>query len=254
MNGGGGTAAWLPDGRLHLQQGPIDLICFAEGPAAREALHAAQTVFVGVLDTLVSELPLLRVPAGAEPAPVRGPVAQRMVAAVHPHRARFITPMAAVAGSVADHVLHAMRAAGPLARAYVNNGGDIAVHVAPGFVPPPQPSPASQGREPLPPLQAKRSGGFNAEGVGPGWGRVDENALTIGLVRSLSRATPEGSILVTPDMNIGGIATSGWPGRSFSLGIAEAVTVLARDAATADAAATAIANAVNAEHPAIRRA
>ena len=50
-----------------------------------------------------------------------------------------------------------------------------------------------------------------------------------------------------------GIATSGWRGRSQSLGIADAVTVLADCAAVADAAATLIANAVNGEHPAIRR-
>jgi ApbE superfamily uncharacterized protein (UPF0280 family) len=61
-------------------------------------------------------------------------------------------------------------------------------------------------------------------------------------------------VTITRDTGVGGIATSGWPGRSFSLGIADAVTVLARDAASADAAATVIANAVNAEHPAVKRA
>jgi ApbE superfamily uncharacterized protein (UPF0280 family) len=50
-----------------------------------------------------------------------------------------------------------------------------------------------------------------------------------------------------------GIATSGWRGRSQSLGIADAVTVLARTAAAADAAATLVANAVDIEHPSIRR-
>jgi ApbE superfamily uncharacterized protein (UPF0280 family) len=53
-----------------------------------------------------------------------------------------------------------------------------------------------------------------------------------------------------------GIATSGWRGRSQSLGIADAVTVLARSAAEADAAATLIASAVNPvnfDHPAIER-
>jgi len=51
-----------------------------------------------------------------------------------------------------------------------------------------------------------------------------------------------------------GVATSGWRGRSFSLGIADAVTVLANRAAAADAAATIIANAVNLPgHPAIVR-
>ena len=49
-----------------------------------------------------------------------------------------------------------------------------------------------------------------------------------------------------------GVATSGWRGRSFSLGIADAVTVLARTGAAADAAATIIANAVDLPgHPAV---
>ena len=51
-----------------------------------------------------------------------------------------------------------------------------------------------------------------------------------------------------------GIATSGWRGRSFSLGIADAVTVLAERASLADAAATLIANAVDLPgHPAVTR-
>ena len=40
--------------------------------------------------------------------------------------------MAAVAGSVADEVLHAMLAVATLDKAFVNDGGDIALHVAPG--------------------------------------------------------------------------------------------------------------------------
>jgi hypothetical protein len=48
-----------------------------------------------------------------------------------------------------------------------------------------------------------------------------------------------------------GIATSGWRGRSFSLGIADSVTVLAATAAEADAAATIIANAVDVAHAGI---
>jgi ApbE superfamily uncharacterized protein (UPF0280 family) len=50
-----------------------------------------------------------------------------------------------------------------------------------------------------------------------------------------------------------GVATSGWRGRSFSLGIADSVTVLAATAAQADAAATVIANAVDVEDPGIHR-
>ena len=46
-------------------------------------------------------------------------------------------------------------------------------------------------------------------------------------------------------MPVRGVATSGWRGRSQSLGIADSVTVLARTAAQADAAATIVANAVD---------
>jgi ApbE superfamily uncharacterized protein (UPF0280 family) len=42
----------------------------------------------------------------------------------------FITPMAAVAGAVAEAVLAEMTGAADLERAYVNNGGDIALHLA----------------------------------------------------------------------------------------------------------------------------
>jgi uncharacterized protein len=43
-----------------------------------------------------------------------------------------VTPMAAVAGAVADALLAAIAAGGPgLARAYANNGGDIALHLTP---------------------------------------------------------------------------------------------------------------------------
>ena len=62
-----------------------------------------------------------------------------------------------------------------------------------------------------------------------------------------------GSIRIRHGDGIGGIATSGARGRSFSLGIADSVTVLAKDGATADAAATLIANAVDCDDPAIER-
>jgi uncharacterized protein len=51
-----------------------------------------------------------------------------------------------------------------------------------------------------------------------------------------------------------GVATSGCHGRSFSLGIADAVTVMARTVSQADAAATIIGNTVDLPgHPAIVR-
>ncbi|MBJ3775245.1 UPF0280 family protein [Acuticoccus mangrovi] len=207
------TASLLPDGRLHLNHGPIDLVISADGaPEAVElAFEAAAGRFATILVELVDELPLLRWPARAD-THATGLVASRMVAAVVPHaEATFITPMAAVAGAVADEILDVMTAAAPLTRVFVNNGGDIAIHL---------------------------SGGQRAHA------RLAAHDGT-----EIGRAA-----IVSGD-GVGGIATSGRDGRSFSLGIADAVTVLAASAAEADAAATLIANAVDlADHPAVTRA
>lgn len=210
----GPVAARLPDGRLHLSHGPIDLILYAYGPgaAAEDAFGLAAESFVDVLPRLVSELPLLRRPVGEAPL---GPVARRMHRACAPFaRDRFVTPMAAVAGAVADHVLGAMVDGAPLTKAYVNNGGDIAVHL-------------------------RGDSGFTVGLVDPGL--APEAAEGWGVVRLRAKDTSRG------------IATSGRGGRSFSLGIADSVTVLARDAAAADVAATLIANAVNLDHPSVTR-
>jgi ApbE superfamily uncharacterized protein (UPF0280 family) len=203
------VAARFPDGRLHLQHGPIDLIIEAFGAADEVERAYAQAIdrFGDILPTLVRELPTLRRPVGDAYPLLQGPVARRMAEAVWPHRAVFITPMAAVAGAVADEMLQAMRAGRMLDKAYVNDGGDIAIHLAPGH--------------------SLRAGIF---------ARVLDGAVTL-----------------THDRPVRGIATSGRGGRSFSLGIADSATVLARTAASADAAATLIANAVNVDHPAIER-
>jgi uncharacterized protein len=204
----------LADGRLHLHDGPIDLIieAFGETSAVEEAYAAAWGRFATILDELCSELPLLRAdPRGAQ-AP-RGAVARRMAAAVAPFRARrFLTPMAAVAGAVAEEVLEAMTTGRELARAYVNNGGDIALHLAPG------------------------------------------EGFAIGMIDRPDRPSLVGRATIRAADRVRGVATSGWRGRSFSLGAADSVTVLATSAALADAAATLIANAVDIPgHPAIRR-
>src|ERR1700691_2217579 len=124
----------LPDGRrLHLQDGPIDLIieAFGTADAKRAAYAASATRFPGLLDELCDELPLLRMPAHPDRCLLDGPVARRMHAAVSPFAAdSFITPMAAVAGSVAEEILDTMTAAANLTKAYVNNGGDIALHLS----------------------------------------------------------------------------------------------------------------------------
>lgn len=118
--------------RLHLQHGPIDLIIETDAGARPRAFAAAQARFAGLLEELVAELPELRKAIDAKTGGFAGRIAQRMVRAASPFQDRFITPMAAVAGAVADEVLAAMRSSAPLRRAYVNNGGDIALHLASG--------------------------------------------------------------------------------------------------------------------------
>lgn len=208
--------ALLADGkRLHLQDGPIDLIVEATGSASevRAAHEAAARRFAGLLDELCAELVELRRAADPARCVLKGVVARRMHAAVAPFAADcFITPMAAVAGSVAEEVLAAMLEAARLDRAYVNNGGDIALHLG-------------QGEQ-----------------------------FTVGLIDRPDEQGLMRTMVVGAHDPIRGIATSGRHGRSFSLGIADAVTVLARTASKADAAATIIANAVDLPgHPAVSR-
>jgi ApbE superfamily uncharacterized protein (UPF0280 family) len=199
--------AMLTDGRrLHLQDGPIDLIVEAWGSEAnvRAAYDAAVGRFTGLLDTLCEELTELRKPADPVSCRLRGKIARRMHAAVAPYAAEhFITPMAAVAGAVAEEILGAMVDAAQLDRAYVNNGGDIALHLSRG------------------------------------------ERFTVGLVDRPDRPGLMQTTVIDFDDPTRGVATSGRHGRSFSLGIADAVTVPAKTAAQADAAATIIANAVD---------
>ncbi len=198
---------FLADGRrLHLQDGPIDLIVEARGSEAevRAAYDAAARRFTGLLDELCSELPILRQAANPKRSLLQGAVARRMYAAVAPFAAdHFITPMAAVAGAVAEEILGAMTGVARLERAYVNNGGDIALHLAGG------------------------------------------ERFTVGLMDRPDASGSMRTMIIDADDPSRGVATSGRHGRSFSLGIADAVTVLAGTASQADAAATIIANAVD---------
>src|SRR5205823_8964610 len=175
--------ALLPDGkRLHLQDGPIDLVIEAKGREGdvRAAYEAAARRFTGLLDELCAELVELRRPADPVRSTLKGVVARRMHAAVAPFAtAAFITPMGAVAGSVAEEILGAMLGAARLDRAYVNNGGDIALHLVGG------------------------------------------EQFTVGLMDRPDGDGLLRTIMIHGDDPIRGAATSGRHGRSFSLGIAD---------------------------------
>jgi ApbE superfamily uncharacterized protein (UPF0280 family) len=212
------VAARLDDGRLHLQQGPIDLIIRIDGDltAVTEAERAAARRFGMILEELSPQLPLLRADVrSAQQDQFQGSIARRMydATALLAVSAGFVTPMAAVAGSVADEISMTIGATRGVRRSTVNNGGDIAVHMTPG------------------------------------------TRVRVGLVADLLDGAPVHAIELLDSGPVRGIATSGAQGRSMSLGIADAVTVLATSCAVADAAATLIANAVDLPgHPAVIRA
>jgi len=229
----GATRGRLDATRWHFQHGPIDLIIdvdvdadAAGNPAAGGAavgdtavIEACWREFQGVLPALVAELPKLRQAAHRHPG-VSGGIARRMLAACAPFAPeRFITPMAAVAGAVADELLAACARPG-VRRASINNGGDIALWLTAG----------------------------TAYRVGI-WSQVER------LVPRAPAVSPLDALFsIDAASPVRGIATSGWRGRSQSLGIADSVTVLARSAAAADAAATLIANAVDCDARGILRA
>lgn len=211
------AAARLDDGRLHLQHGPIDLLIRIDGElaAVSRAERAAIDRFAGVLTELSPQLQLLRSDVRRALAEqFVGPIARRMHAATAllAPALGFVTPMAAVAGSVADEIRATIAAVPGVRLAIVNNGGDVALHLARGA------------------------------------------RVRVGLVADLADGAPVHTLEVLASGPVRGIATSGAQGRSMSLGIADAVTVLATSCAVADVAATLVANAVDLPgHSAVRR-
>jgi ApbE superfamily uncharacterized protein (UPF0280 family) len=81
----------------------------------------------------------------------------------------------------------------------------------------------------------------------------EEEEARIGIKTEVDAKRPSYLLVIESRMGVGGIATSGLGGRSFTKGIASAVTILSEDASLADAAATVIGNATNVEDPAIKR-
>ncbi len=206
----------LPGERLHLRHGPITIVLkvWASADVVRQAHRLVTRHFPKILPELADELQALRQPISKKTAKFQGKTAQRMAEAALPFADVYVTPMAAVAGAVAEEVLRIIQAAGAIEKAFVNDGGDIAFHLEPG------------------------------------------QSLKFGVAGDFSEGpTPviNGTIALSAEMGLGGIATSGANGRSFSLGIADSVTVLAKTAAAADVAATLIGNATNIDSKAITR-
>jgi len=211
------TASVLRDGQqLRLMHGPIDIVmgCTGDSMLRRQVFNLAVNHFQQILETLVGELPLLRcelpqtdssLTTAAQP---QGAIARRMWCACAPYSSQRVTPMVAVAGAVADELLESVRSVEGVNKIWINNGGDIALHLR------------------------------------------EHQTFDCGIIDDVSTGIPVGTITLGAGDGIGGVATSGCAGpgqggRSFSLGIADSVTVLAASAAAADVAATLIGNAVD---------
>jgi hypothetical protein len=136
-------------------------------------------------------------------------VARKMVDAVKAIDEAELTPMAAVAGAVADELKEYLRGEG-LEFISVNNGGDIAL--------------------------------YNARG----------RPITIG-IGDIRKGGAAPYVLKAARLVDFGVATSGFGGRSFSLGIADMVSVVAGSAPLADAAATYLGNRTTVDDPAVKR-
>ena len=208
------------DHRLHLQEGPINLILDVDAfKDIREHLFiSAKKRLSTVLRELVLELDLLKLPWKIHSPVPKGEIAQRMFYAVSDLDV-FVTPMAAVAGAVADEILDVMRETvensdyylDNVNRMYVNNGGDLSFWLKNG------------------------------------------SSFSVGVIDNIETPELNTKVSLHHESPVRGIATSGWRGRSQSLGIADAVTVLAKSAVEADVAATLIANDVNIEYPGIEK-
>ena len=194
------------DNRLFLQHGPTNIVIEALGIDKNLAYLNAKNYFETLLEELVLDLTLLKKEVVLN-RKFNNKISQSMQDATERFIPSFITPMAAVAGSIADNILKVLIDDTHLEKAYVNNGGDISFY-------------------------------------------LNENQTMKGSLAAIPNMITE----IKHKNSSRGIATSGWRGKSFSRGIADSVTVLANNAAIADAAATMIGNAVDIyDHPNIKK-
>jgi ApbE superfamily uncharacterized protein (UPF0280 family) len=176
--------------------GPMTLTVSAwlDGEARPVMAAEAARSALSCLEILADFQQFLKAAARPLPAPRKlPPVVRRAHDAVRAVSSE-LTPLAAVAGAVADEVAGTAASLGS-DRAIVNNGGDIALHLGPG------------------------------------------TSALVG-IKTMDGGKLAGRLTVGAETGIGGVASSGWDGRSLSPGVADLVTVWAESASLADAAAT----------------
>lgn len=120
----------LPDKRILVEYGPITMVITIED--AKESLEQtrkriAKTVYY-ILEELAEDMQSLKSYPVGEVYLGKSQIAKNMWKSVKMTGHRWLTPMAAVAGSVADKVADVIEATGA-EKIIVNNGGDISIRI-----------------------------------------------------------------------------------------------------------------------------
>jgi ApbE superfamily uncharacterized protein (UPF0280 family) len=186
--------------------GPMRLVIRAwnkKQPQIKLARQAAAES-ISYLERIARYRPLLSRPVPEIEELPEDELAHGMITSTRAIGDKDLTPMAAVAGTIADAVANWLfeREA---TRVIVDNGGDISVRLAEGEM------------------------------------------VNVGVRPSIRSSKVSHVLRLDSRMQSWGVTTSGFGGRSFTRGIASAVTALAASASFADSASTAIANACSVE-------
>jgi len=192
----------LDGGRILAEYGPMRLVISAwvgKLPQRNLCVSAAREAFACFERVAAFKHELSR-HLSQNPVPLSDPLARQMLESVRAVGDRDLTPLAAVAGTLADAVADFLFDRG-MTRVVVNNGGDVAVRL------------------------------------------IGDEHVNVGIGSGPSHGPVSTTIVLDSSLSSWGIATSGLGGRSFTRGVASAVTILAGTASQADAAATSVANA-----------
>ena len=197
------TVRHLDDGSVLAQWGPmrLQISAFLGRMPQQDMSHQAAAEAFKFLVQVARQKDRLKKPWGEVALEELAPLPRQMVESVRAVGIPTLTPMAAVAGTIADGVADFLLDRG-MTKVLVNNGGDIAVRLAPGRI--------------------ARVG-------------IRERVTTMDYSRVLV-------LKALHDPETFGVATSGLGGRSLTRGIVDSATVVSGTASLADAAATAVAN------------
>ncbi|MBI5569365.1 MAG: FAD:protein FMN transferase [Desulfomonile tiedjei] len=200
----------LGDDTVLVECGPMRMFIdgSVRGVRQPEVCCEAARYAIEVLEEIAACRPEMERPACEIPEPPENAFTRTMWAAALAIGDSDLTPMAAVAGTIADATAGYLTGKG-LTRVIVNNGGDLAIHAVAG------------------------------------------ERIAVGIRSDVDSPAVTHRVVLSGEMGVCGVCTSGFGGRSFTRGIASAATVFASTAAIADAAATAIANATYLASPAV---